>query len=103
MRIRAGPWYCRDCKDRLLAEGSNDVLLDEQLLRYLSHREAPPTVDAYRRVVTASAYLRIGKDGRLWVTGPGGGAPRLIPDMVDRQPLLEKLLAELGHPGGDRQ
>ncbi len=79
-----------------------DVLLDEELLRYLSHREAPPGPEALERVVAASRYLRLDKDGRLWVSGTGGGPPRLIPDMVDRGPLLEKLLEDLGYPGGDR-
>ena len=102
MRLRAGPWHCSLCQGRMLVEGKVDLLLDEELLRYLSHREAPATADAHRRVVAASAFLRLDREGRLWVTGPGGGAPRLVPDMVDRRPLLEKLFQELGHPGGNR-
>ena len=84
IRTRAGPWYCRDCRGRLMRQGVVDVLLDEELLRYLSHREAPPGPEALERVVAASRYLRLDREGRLWVTGAGGSSPRLIPEMVDR-------------------
>ena len=102
MRTRAGPWHCRDCRNRMMMQGVIDVLLDEELLRYLSHREAPAGAEALERVVNASRFFRLDREGRLWVTGAGGGAPRLVPDMVDRTPLLQKLLEELGYPGGDR-
>ena len=83
-------------------DGTIDLHLDEDLLRYLSHGEAPAAIDAMQRVVAASAFLRLGRDGRMWVTGPGGGPPRQVPVMIDRRPLLEKLHSELGHPCGHR-
>ena len=78
------------------------MLLDEVLLRYLSHKEAPKGAEALQRVVQSAQFLRLDKEGRLWTVGPGGGSPRLIPALVDRIPLLQKMLAGLGHPGGDR-
>ena len=92
MRTRVGPWQCRRCRDMLVEAGSADLLVDEALLRYLSHREAPASAAAHQRVVQASSFLRLDREGRLWTTGPGGGPPRLVPDLIDRRPLLEKLL-----------
>ena len=53
-KMRNGPWHCDPCKVRMFAEGRVDLLLDEELMRYLSHGEAPKAVDAFQRVVTAA-------------------------------------------------
>ena len=47
-----------------------DVLLDETLLRFLFHREAPQEGHVYARVLKASRFLSMKEDGSVWVTGP---------------------------------
>ena len=87
---------------RLEKEGERDLTLDEPLLRYLSHAESPGTAEGLRRVVRAASFLSLDRRGRLWVTGPGRGAPRLVPALRERTRLLEEAMRGLAHPGGER-
>jgi hypothetical protein len=47
-----------------------DVMLDEPLLLFLSHREAPQEGHVYARVLKALRFLSMKEDGSVWVTGP---------------------------------
>ena len=63
-------------------------MLDESLLRFLSHREVPKDVTEYARVLRASKFLTLAENGKLWVTGLPEGPPREIPLLKNRSKIV---------------
>ena len=41
-----GPWFCMACLVHFIKNGTRDVLLDEQLVRYLALHKLPISRDA---------------------------------------------------------
>ena len=41
-----GPWFCMACLAHFIKKGTRDVLLDEELVRYLALRKLPISRDA---------------------------------------------------------
>lgn len=54
---RRGPWHCGPCLSALADKGTQDITLDEKLLRYLSHSEKPPDPREELRVERASKFI----------------------------------------------
>lgn len=84
-----------------MVDGTRDVTLDEELLRYLSHQERPPSYEALRRVLTAANFLHLDERGVLWVTGEARAPLRRVPRLGEREKLLTRLHATLIFPGTD--
>ncbi len=66
-----------------------DVLLDEPLLKFLSHREVPREAEEYARVLRASKFLTLAESGKLFVTGLPEGPPREVPLLKNRSKIVQ--------------
>ncbi len=64
-------------------------MVDEDLLRYLHNRHVPQCPLTYARVLKASQYINMDQKGRVWITGPGEGPPRQVPQLKERAIIVD--------------
>ena len=79
-----------------------DVMLDEVLLRFLSHSEAPTDPVEYSRVLKASRFMYMDAAGRVWLRGDDDVPPRQIPLLKNRPKIITSSLTTGAYPSGDR-
>jgi hypothetical protein len=79
-----------------------DVLLDEALLCYLSHKQLPVDAAEATRVVQASKYIHMNREGKVYISGPLEGVPRLVPEFRFRKQIVQAALPLSGFASGRR-
>ena len=90
---RRGPWHCQKCKEWHEHLGTRDILLDEPLLRYLSHEEVPTSTATAARVLKTSKWIHMDDRGSLWSHALKIGPPRRIPAFYERKDIIYSVLS----------
>ena len=101
-RVSRGPWVCPSCRERSIALGEKDIVLDEHLMQTVVTREAPavwPLLEV-ERCVRAARWLKWSR-GALWVCDDVYGERR-IPPLWEREALVRYTAMQLGFPHGSR-
>jgi hypothetical protein len=78
-----------------------DIMTDEDLLNYLSHKAGAKDPIIFRRILKASQYISMDVAGRIWITGPHAGPPRRVPLLKMRARIVGQLLKDMAYPSGD--
>jgi hypothetical protein len=78
------------------------VLLDEVLLCYLSHRQAPADPIEYARVLRAGNFIYMDEKGKVWLRGGDNFPPRQVPLLKNRGKIVTASLQTGAFASGDR-